>query len=294
MREPAARFKQRYMCLDGLAIEIGYEHPEVGELLEFMLTDLQPEVIRPEQIVAQFCFSREHNEWALVQVDGTLELHRSQLSDLIMPLFNASMQIFAERNSHSISLHAALVSDNSGSILMPGAPGSGKSNACLWLSHLGMHYHTDELVTVNREDLSLHALPRPFTLRKEALHYLRTLPTPPLDTGNRDTRSIESSANIWIKHRAINPNFQKNIPPLKSIVFPVYTRKDKNFIAEASRAQVGMELMLAHFQSQSFADHGFTTISALVRNLPTYVLVYNHFDQLSGLLKDLLDISPQT
>jgi len=204
------------------------------------------------------------------------------------------MQVFAKRNSHSISLHAALVSDNSGAILMPGAPGSGKTNACLWLSHLGMHYHTDELVTVNREDFSLQALPRPFTLRKEALQHVRTLVTPPLDTGNRDTRILESTDNVWIEHRSINPSFQADIPPLKSIVFPVYTRKDKNCIAEVSRAQVGMELMQAHFQSQSFADHGFTTISALVRNLPTYVLVYNHFDQLSGLLKGLLDISPQT
>ncbi|MFT5274328.1 MAG: hypothetical protein ACI9FR_003283 [Cryomorphaceae bacterium] len=82
--------------------------------------------------------------------------------------------ISRSKNSWSISLHSVLVSDTEGSILLPGASGSGKSNACLWLNHIGLTYHTDELAMINHKTHQLSALKRPFTLRKEAIKRLRS------------------------------------------------------------------------------------------------------------------------
>ncbi len=289
MSNPAARVKKTCMYLDGLAIEIEFEHSEVGELLDFLLADMQPEGSDRKRLIARFCFSKNQNEWMLSRNDGEYVINQRELNDLALPLFNASMQSFAKHNSRSISLHAALVSDKSGSILMPGAPGSGKSNACLWLNHLGMRYHSDEFVTVNRQNGSLHALTRPYTLRKDALKRLRKLLDLPSNSRQTGRRMLETSGNAYIDHRLVNPHFQPDIPALKSILFPVFTTGDQCQLVEISRARVGMELMRAHFQSESFADHGFASISTLVRDVPAYLMVYNRFEQIAELLDGQLE-----
>lgn len=280
------------MSLDGLSIEFIFEHREVGELLKFLLADMRPEASGFGQIAACYHITKDPENWILSQQDSAFKVSQKNLNDLALPLLNVIMQTLSKKNTRSISLHAALVSDLSGSILMPGTPGSGKTNACLWLCHLGMHYHSDEFVTINREHMSLHALARPYTLRREALKRIASLLSLPVDdTSMPDTGILESTGNAWIDHRLINSDFQRDIPALKAIIFPVFTTGDRCQLLEISRARAGMELMRAHFQSQSFEDHGFATISALVRGLPVYLMVYNHFEQMAGLLDQVTDIS---
>jgi len=65
------------MYLDGLAIEIEFEHSEVGELLDFLLADMQPEGSDRKRLIARFCFTKNQNEWALSRNDGEYVINQA-------------------------------------------------------------------------------------------------------------------------------------------------------------------------------------------------------------------------
>ncbi len=282
---------QAYLIeLDGIGIRFEYDDTEIGDLLDFLFKDVRSG--RDDLgLVAHYQLDREEGRWRLRQTDGEFTMFRSSPIEFALPLLNQIMRHFSDSNRDSITLHSALVSDDKGSILMPGAPGSGKSMASLWLTHLGLNYHSDEMVTINRNDMSLRALTRPFTLRRAGLDLfanqvgLKTKPV--LGTGEARV----SALNAWISHRRVNPDFRQKIPPLRAILFPVFTTGDLCQITEISRAHAGMELMRAHFRSHSFEDHGFSTISWLAKNLPVYLMVYNRFDQVEDLLESSIALN---
>lgn len=181
------------MVLDGLAIEISYDDARVDDLLEFLLTDLRPEYPGANKAITRYEIRQTLSGWALSLQGKGPEVEYANLVDLIIPLFDRSMTRLAQENQNSISLHAALVSDASGSIILPGMPGSGKTSACLWLSHLGMHYHSDEMVTIDRETLNLSALTRPYTLKNPVIQALNESLDLSFEVGKHQGRIVESS-----------------------------------------------------------------------------------------------------
>ena len=199
----------------------------------------------------------------------------SQPNDLTYQIIlNGVISSLAHSNPNSVSLHAALISSGNGAVLMPGSPNSGKTIFCCGLTAMGMNYHTDEYVTINRESLQISAFARPFTFRKSGFQVVKGL----LERmGLREWNAVGSDTSVWIAHREINPSFIENIPEITAIVFPTYTTEPRNEIVPVSKAHAGMEMMKSHFQSQTFADHGFSTISQLAKNTPVYLLVYNDF-----------------
>ena len=279
--------RTQVMALDGLAIEIRYEDARVHDLLVFLLADLVPVQLGGLKTIARYQILQTPVGWALtLQGKGKMagdEVEFANLYDLIIPFFDRAMIKFAQENKNSICLHAALVSDTAGSILLPGVSGSGKSSASLWLSHLGMHYHSDEMITINRETLNLCALTRPYILKKPVMKALKKALNLSFDTCREQGQILESRLNTWIDHRLINPDFQLQIPALKAIVFPVHTTGNQTGLTALSKAHAGMELMRSHFQSQRIADHGFSIISGLARKLPAYLMVYDAFHQMSNL-----------
>ncbi len=277
------------MVLDELVIEIGYDDARVHDLLAFLLKDLAPEYPEANKTIARYEIRQTPSGWWALSLKGKgLQVEYTNLYDLIIPFFDHTMIKLARENQNSLSLHAALVSDATGSILLPGVPSSGKSSASLWLSHLGMHYHSDEMVTINRETLELGALTRPFTLKTPVIKALNKALNLSFETGKQQGFILESRLNTLVDHRIINPDYKRSIPALKAILFPVYTTGDKTGLTEISKAHVGMELMRSHFQSQRFEDHGFPVISSLARKLPAYLMVYNNFHQISDLADGLL------
>ncbi len=275
------------MVLDGMFIEIEYFDEEVKQMLDFLLLDLSSSKLPSGAMTDQYVIRRDPDGWCLFN-DYGFSMTQKCLSDIALPFLNLSITSFARDNLKSLSLHAGLMSDQSGSILLPGAPFSGKTNACLWLSHLGMFYHSDEMVALDLHTFAVSALTRPYTLKRPLLEEVRQLI--PHRLSNDQPGILESSANVWISHRLINPVYQRSIPALKSIVFLVYTSGQEAGMMEISRARAGMELMRCHVRSQRLADHGFSAISSLVAQLPVYMVLYNSFEQLGKLLEPFIDL----
>jgi len=281
------------MVLDGLVVEVAYRDEAVGRMLAFLLCDMQPRADRSYACVARLLISREQRGWRLVEEGGSLSVSKAKLPELALLLLNTGMARLALQNQRSVVLHSGLVSSEAGSFLLAGGPGVGKSNACLWLSHLGMRYHSDEMVLVDRDTLSLSALTRPYTLKRPLVEMVRKVVVQPfreaINSGAANTPDImESSRNLWLAHRAVNPDYQRRVPPLKAIIFPVYSSEGPHGLTQIPAARAAPELMRGQFYGQRFEDHGFTVISKLLRNCQVYIAVYQSLEQLERFIRPLL------
>jgi hypothetical protein len=105
---------------------------------------------------------------------------------------------------------------------------------------------------------------------------------------NNNNRVILGSHSGFVSHRLINPDFSQEIPPLKSIVFPVFSDTARSQLFEIPPAHAGLELMRSHYGSQTMGDHGFSTITSLVKIVPSHLMVYKNFEQIEGLLGNLI------
>ena len=258
-------------CLN-LALQVGDD--EGLEMCQYLFTDVISSNTGQDREALGFKIDESGGVYNLQKQDGSINFQFKDCWSLGIHLLNGVITSLAYENPASVSLHAALVSNESGSVLMPGRPNSGKTIFCCGLTALGMNYHTDEFISINRETLDVKAFTRPFTFRKSGYEVIKAL----LESiGLKQWNSKQSDNTAWIAHREINPSFKEEIPEITAIVFPTYTTDSRNEIIPVSKARAGMEMMKSHFQSQTFADHGFSTISQLVKNTPVYLLVYNDF-----------------
>lgn len=83
-----------------------------------------------------------------------------QLDQLTPLLKSLVTQIAINRYRFFLQIHAAVVSNGDACIVLPGAPGAGKTTLTIGLMHAGFEYFSDEVALLEEESLQL----RPFTL----------------------------------------------------------------------------------------------------------------------------------
>jgi hypothetical protein len=88
-------------------------------------------------VIAGYSLFYKQDLWHLHKDGSGVKSAKTDLNALALPLLNSTMLSFVETNQERISLHAGLISDREGAILLPGTSGSGKSNTSLGLAHLG-------------------------------------------------------------------------------------------------------------------------------------------------------------
>ncbi|HEX2114909.1 MAG TPA: hypothetical protein VHM01_10940, partial [Alphaproteobacteria bacterium] len=147
-------------------------------------------------------------------------------------------------NSHRffLNIHAGVVGDGEGAILLPAAPGSGKSSLTAALSRSGLDYFSDEVALLEEPDLEVRPIPlavcvkstgwdlmgRFFpeirtltTHRRGDGKIVRYVPPPPLVRGSRRDRTY----------------------PVRRIVFPKYVAGSKTVLTPVPRVEALNRLM---------------------------------------------------
>lgn len=79
-------------------------------------------------------------------------------------------------HSHQYAIiHAAVVERNGLGLILPGDPGSGKSTLCAGLVTSGWRLLSDEMALIHRATRTLHAVPRPISLKNQSIDLIRRL-----------------------------------------------------------------------------------------------------------------------
>ena len=263
----------------GHHVEITYDSSEVLDALKFMFRDVGNVTtpycetqFRLDQDAARYVVSSDQNETQ----------HRFELlPDAANFLMGEAVYHLIYNNTDAMAIHAGVVSDQAGAILMPGESGSGKSSVTLWMTANGYHYHTDELVLIDAKTRALEVFTRPFNIKHYGIAPIRDI----IDLEQANIGIMRGQHITMFSHRLLNPDFLSKAPTLNRIVFPHYREgEDSNQLELLSRAEAGIELMRTNVIARNLPGHGFKQLLSLVKGIPAYRLSYSHFDQLPALL----------
>jgi len=274
---------QRNVCLGGHAVQIESHDKAVDAILGFMFDDIPAQGF--DQVEARFVIQPvvdKDQHWEVLKDDSQL-FEKNSLTDTANFLMGEVVYHLIENNRDFMAVHAALLSNDQGGILVPGESGNGKSSLAIWMTLNGYHYHTDELVLIKSGSLETRVFTRPFNIKshgRNAIDQILNLDSlqPPIEQGDFIT---------MIPHRALNPQFIPDSPPVSRILFPKYEKDGDNTLTPLTAAAAGIELMKTHVIARNLPGHGFSQLLDIVKSVPAYKLNYNHFDALPELLKGL-------
>ena len=286
--DPAPKPGPFTLCFDGQQVVINSEGPDralAAELIESLFSDQPPEAPPDTPVRAHFAIRHRPDldtPWVL-RHDQTPTLRVKHLNLLADTLVGEVLRHLIHENDRSIALHAALVSDHRGALLLPAVSGSGKTLIAAWFTAQGFHYHTDEAAAINLTNGRLRAFSRPLSVKSHGLAAVGTL----LNLKQHEQHIIRSRHATLIPRRLLNPQPVPDIPPLRAIIFPRFEARKPPAMAPISSAEAGMTLMCSNVNARNLARHGFGHVTQLVREVPAFRLNYRAYHELPELLDGL-------
>lgn len=262
--------------LDGQRVEIGYNGALAGEIVHFLLADVEaaadglPALIRYDVVAA--------GTLPMLSLwDGEKRLYfgqsARQLSSLLM---NEVVHRFIIGNRRSLALHAGAVHGTGYGLVLPGRSGSGKSSLTAWLLGQGCSYLTDELVLLDGDD-SILGFPRPLSFKQE--QHISWL-----DRYGEAREILRDEAGIMAPHRLFNPAYRLARPPLTYLIYPLFQTGARPRLKPLTPAQSMVHLLPMLLNGDNFEHKGIARLSMLVRRCASFRLEFGSFDGLDVLL----------
>lgn len=271
---------ERNICFGGHAVHLTAGDARINDMFDYMFNDIPAQGFKHIEI--EFALDEVAEGWEVLK-QGKRVYHDKSLTDAANFLMGEVVFHLIEHNQQFMAIHAALLSNKNGGILLPGESGNGKSSLSIWMTLNGFQYHTDELVLIKSGSLETQVFTRPFNIKRHGVQAISSI----LDLEALDPPAAFGDFITMIAHRSLNPNFTRQSPPISQIIFPRYKQSGNNELLPLSPAAAGIELMKTHVIARNLPGHGFKQLLDIVKSVPSHMLHYNHFDALPALLKDI-------
>ncbi len=223
--------------------------------------DEQTSISRPWQRLVRF------------RVDGRAP-HEDMPADQALPVLEWGINLVIALRMHSyLMLHAAVVEKHGHALLLPAAPGAGKSTLCTALACQGWRLLSDEFGLVRPGSGAFEPIPRPIALKNESIDVIKSFspsayvgPTI-LNTRKGDVAHVKPPGDSVLRQ------FEK--ADAKGIVFPRWEKGAPLTVNEIPKAEAFMMLAMNAFNYELLGEAGFMTVSKLISECACYQLVYS-------------------
>jgi HprK-related kinase A len=186
-----------------------------------------------------------------------------------------------------LMLHAAVLERNGFALLMPAAPGSGKTTLCAALAHRGWRLLSDEFGLLRPGTVSLIPIPRPMPLKNQSIGVIRAfLPQAILGPEIPGTRK---GTVAHVRPPASSFEGASRGAPGRWIVFPQWMAGAPLSLQPMSKAQGFMNLATNAFNYEKHGESGFETVRSLVDRARCFSLVYSNLSEAVDVLGRLAD-----
>lgn len=194
--------------------------------------------------------------------------------------------VIALRYHCFLMLHAAVVERSGKALVLPAAPGSGKSTLCAALVHRGWRLLSDEFGLVRPGSIDLLPLPRPMPLKNESIAILEEF-APNAEWGPviRNTRK-GTIRHLRPSRSAVD---MAAIPAAaRWIVFPEWRRDAAVDLRPIAPIEGFAQIASNAFNYEMLGQDGFRTVAGLVNASQCFMLDYSRLDEAVAALDELV------
>jgi HprK-related kinase A len=202
------------------------------------------------------------------------------------PFFEWGLNWCIANHAHRyLVIHAAVVARDGAAVVLPGAPGSGKSTLCAGLVARGWRLLSDELTLVCTRTGAVVPLPRPASLKNESIDVIRDFaPGATLGPTTVDTRK-GSVAHLRAPRASVTSAGQHAQP--RWIIFPQYQSGRDTELAPRPRGGSLLRVAEHAFNYSVLGVTGFRALAALIDGCDCYDFRYSDLAEAVAVFEDL-------
>jgi len=176
-----------------------------------------------------------------------------------------------------LKLHAAVLEKNGKALVMPAAPGSGKSTLCAALMLRGWRLLSDEHALVSLQDASLIPVCRPVSLKNESIDVIKKFePTAVFGPMCEDTHK-GTVVHMQPDSRSVELDGESAKPGW--LVFPKYVPEAETRLTERIKETAFLKAGDQSFNYSLLGVKGFEVMSKLVEASDCYNFSYSNLDE---------------
>jgi hypothetical protein len=225
---------------------------------------------------------------AAVLVEGILPVGVCERREEIAPLVQATVQNLASRRHPCLlQIHAGVIGDGEGALLLPGAAGSGKSTLTAGASAAGFRYLSDEMAHLDEDTLEVRCFPMSLTLKEGSMA--------PLASHYPEAAALP----LWLREDLIEVRYlppppraldfdQERSYPVKAVVFPRYAPDVRTALQPISQGEALRRLLVEAVALPTLLDRPkVQSLARWVRRTPFYELPMSSLPRALELLGSL-------
>lgn len=195
--------------------------------------------------------------------------------------------VIALRFNRFLMLHSAVLERNGGALLLPAAPGHGKSTLCAALAHSGWRFFSDEFGLLRAGSTQLVPVPRLMPLKNESIAIMRAF-APEAEIGPEIPGTIKGTV-AHVRPPGLSIKGADREAPARWVVFPRWRADARLSLAPVAPAEAFMLLATNAFNYEVLGERGFETVRAVVNSVSCFRLEYSKLDEAVALLGRLAD-----
>jgi HprK-related kinase A len=206
-------------------------------------------------------------------------------------LFEGSLNWCLYTHAHQyFIIHAAAVERDGLAAILPAPPGSGKSTLCAALANRGWRLLTDELTLIDPKTQQILPLPRPISLKNEALRVIREF-APKAVFGPASLNTIKGTiAHVRPPAESIERMREPSRPAW--VVFPKFRAGASTKARMISKGNALMRVAESSVNYSILGVEGFNILSRMIDAVNCYDFEYSKLDEAVDWF-DSLEISQQ-
>ena len=232
-------------------------------------------------------FPRFYRRVVRFSVDGRTP-HEDMPSEHALPILEWGLNLVIALRCHNfLMLHAAVLERNGSALLLPAAPGDGKTTLCAGLSHRGWRTLSDEFGLIRPDFCEMIPVPRPMALKNDSIDVIRDFaPEAYIGPTTPNTRK----GNVaHLKPTSESIARQSETAPATMIVFPRWVAGAPLSLQEVSKGEGFMLLANNAFNYELLGEAAFRTVRDLVSGAACYRLIYSDLEEATACLGELSD-----
>lgn len=181
-----------------------------------------------------------------------------------------------------VRVHAAAAEHHGAAILLPGAPGAGKTTLVAGLVARGLGYLGDEVAAIDPRTLCVRAYPKPLTVKAGSQALLAHLEPP--------DALAELVPGTWhVDPRRIRHDAVGSAAPARWVIAPEYRRGAATELVPITAGEAVVLLARHAFELPDLGRHGLAALAAVAMGSSCHRLVMGDLDAASDLVQGLLE-----